>query len=96
MRERGASSMASVAAISKLSGWRSRALSQAHVVVMDVPPIFPQMGGDPVCARLNGKESGADRIRHGPAACVAHSRHVIDVAPRTERTHLFTPRLSRR
>ena len=70
------SSIASVAAISKLSGLRDRGLEAAHVVVVDVAPVLAQMRGDPVGAGFDGDQGGADRDREARrrARC-GRSRH---------------------
>jgi hypothetical protein len=60
--------MASVAAISKLSGF-----------VIDMAAILTQVRRDSVGARLDGDQRGADRIGRPPAARVAHGRDMVDV-----------------
>ena len=81
------SSICSVAAISKLSGFAIAALRRVHVVVVDVAAIFAQMRGDAVGARFDGDQRRPHRIGQRAAARVAHGGDMIDVDPQTQRGH---------
>jgi hypothetical protein len=44
-----------------------------------MPPIFPEMHGDPIGASLLGQQRRLHRIRHCNAARLSHRRHMIDI-----------------
>jgi hypothetical protein len=54
-------------------------LETLHVLVSDVPPILPQMSGNPVGAGQHCEVSSSDWIGVNPAAGVTDCRHVINV-----------------
>ena len=72
------------------------ALQPHHIVVMNVPAIFAQMGGDAVGPRLDREQRRAYRIGQRAAACVAHGRDMIDVDAKPKRSHATYPFLLRR
>ena len=71
--------ISSVAAISRLSGRVSAAISRVDVGVGDVAAVLAQVRGDAVGAGGLGELGGADRVGIGAAAGVAHGRDVVDV-----------------
>ena len=85
------SSMASVAAISKLSGFVDRRLEAAHVVVVNVPAVLAQMRGDAVGAGFDREQRRADGIGDRAAARVADGRDMIDVDAKPKRCHRAAP-----
>jgi hypothetical protein len=44
-----------------------------------MPPIFPQMHGDPIGTGLLGQQGRFHRIWHLGAARLPHRRHMIDI-----------------
>ena len=85
------SSMASVAAISKLSGFEIEALRRTHVVIEDVPAVLAQMRRDAVGASFDRHERRANGIGDRAAARVADGRDMIDVDAKPERCHRAAP-----
>jgi len=51
----------------------------AHVVVLDVAPVFAQVHGDAVCAAEVCLDRGPDRIGFAALARFAHRRHMVNV-----------------
>ena len=49
------------------------------VDILHVPPVFPEVGGDPIGAGLFTEYGGGDRIRLGASARLPDRGDVIDV-----------------
>jgi hypothetical protein len=52
-------------------------------MLLNMPPIFPQMHGDPICAGLLSPQRCLQRIRHFNTARLPHRRYMIDVDAQT-------------
>ena len=68
-----------------------RGLETAHVVVVDVPAVLPQMRGDAVGAGFDREQRRAHGIGDRAAARVADGRDMIDVDAEPERCHRVAP-----
>ena len=68
-----------------------RRLEPPHVVVVNVPAILTQMGGDAVSAGFDRKKRRADRIGDEAAAGVADGRDMVDVDAKPQRCHRVAP-----
>jgi hypothetical protein len=53
--------------------------NQLDVAILDMPPIFPQVGGDGIGTRLFRFDRRLHRVGIGRAARLAQRRHVVDV-----------------
>ena len=68
-----------------------RRLEPQHVVVMNVPTVLAQMGGDAVSAGFDREQRRADGIGNGAAARVADGRDMVDVDAEPQRCHRVGP-----
>ena len=73
-----------------------RAQQHFDVARLNVPPVFAQVHGDAVGARLLGDERGRDGIGVARAAGLPHCRNVIDVDAKVNGFHEchYSPRLT--
>ena len=55
-----------------------------EIVVADMPPVFAQVGGDPVAADRGYDLGRAHRVRMIAAACVADRGDVVDIDPEAQ------------
>ena len=65
------------------------------VALLDMPPVFAQMQGDRVGARLLRKQRRPDRIRIGRAAHLTQRGHVVDVHPEFDHSSISSLKIRR-